>query len=259
MQLDKPVTEKESPFLVKFTDFKIKEDHVIYQMEIRGPFKTEFTLNDRYSNMGSFFELISESLENKYSLPLFPKKKFFFNKDPAFLKKRLLELEKFFNEYLAITEVHKDIRVLNYFTSLADRDLKAQIEINKIRRGRQDYGDFFIPDVYEYSSQSTAEKSFKKEGLLLDKKNRPRKDVRKIATPHQWLTLPISAIGKIYAPFKQGKTLRTYVGTGCIIGCLGDKLYLGASVGHNFVIQDIGGSYKKTFAEIKDNCFKIHD
>ena len=118
----------------KFQMVKVKTDegYANYIAKIIGPNGISFHIQDRYSSMRKFSQLLKNDISDKNinlnDLPPFPKKKLVGSMEPQFIDQRSVELGRYFNALLSKNQVARNILVLTYFTThQADQESEQKI------------------------------------------------------------------------------------------------------------------------------------
>jgi hypothetical protein len=103
-------------YKVKFVKYEVAGGHVAYTVKIVDSKGSEaFHIKDRYSSMRSFWKNMVAEFD-KAVPPSFPPKKWFGNKEAEFIKRRMEELEHFFNSLLEDPKLASSNVTQTYFT-----------------------------------------------------------------------------------------------------------------------------------------------
>ena len=101
-------------YKVKFIKYNCIEGHIDYIIKVMGSRSTKFYLQDRYSEIRSYWlNMLKEY--NESIPPTFPPKKWFGNTDEEFIRQRMDELGGFFNTVLADPKLASCELTKNYF------------------------------------------------------------------------------------------------------------------------------------------------
>ena len=95
---------------------------VNYIIRVVGPRDIQFHLKDRYSSMRDFQVRVKRSIGGADGTPIFPRKKWFGNTNPAFLERRSQALGIFLQMFLAHPLVKQCHMVPHYFSTHAYGD-----------------------------------------------------------------------------------------------------------------------------------------
>lgn len=111
-------------YRVKFSHYEIKQEHVEYIMKVQDiESKEEFTIRDRYKAMREYWKAMT-SKHGKAVSSKFPAKKFFGNKDPEFIKRRMQDLEDYFNVLLGDPNLAESPITQRYFSNKRIKEKK---------------------------------------------------------------------------------------------------------------------------------------
>ena len=94
-----------------------RSKHTLYIFEIVGPEGDSFRLQDRYSRIRQFVNIIIDNLNSKEGLPAFPEKRIFNAMNKEFVQNRSKQLEQFLNQFLNHQEVKNCRMTSMYFNS----------------------------------------------------------------------------------------------------------------------------------------------
>eukprot|EP00826_Nyctotherus_ovalis_P009556 TRINITY_DN12528_c0_g1_i7.p1 TRINITY_DN12528_c0_g1~~TRINITY_DN12528_c0_g1_i7.p1 ORF type:complete len:260 (+),score=58.82 TRINITY_DN12528_c0_g1_i7:125-904(+) len=124
-------------YTMKFVKYEIEQGYVEYSVNVVSKDRREnFTIKDRYSSMRNYWKRLTSNFRKRVPSN-FPAKKWFGNKNPLFIQRRMEELESYFNHLFTDSKLNDSLITKTYFeekkVETKARKLREELKIHTIK------------------------------------------------------------------------------------------------------------------------------